>query len=243
MQRVQYNSISTPSTRVLLLPDGDGRTFLMMSLNQSDGDGRTFLIITLNQPDESTLVELLPSEIVCLILNAIPNMKTLSALLRASPRCFRVYRTCRELILPRVVWNQITHAILPIALDALQQRENRKFRLYRTELYSSQRTPKEPQEILLGTWKRLHAFHEIVDFFILAFTKARLAVLEDTFHPQSRDLSLSDFEYARLARAFYNLDLYSHLFYDLIPLHWTVGDAVGELRAKGLYAKPSKLGV
>ena len=164
-------------------------------------------------------------------------MNALRALLRASPRCFQVYRTCREMVLSHVAWNQITPAVVPIALDALEMRENRKFQRDRTEPFLSQKTLKEPYEIPLSTWERLLCFHQIVDFLISGFTDSRLVAIENSIHPQSQKslprksprrkkqekksislsihLSLSQLEYSRLARAFYNFELYSNLFYDL----------------------------
>lgn len=108
------------------------------------------------------------------------------ALLRASPRCFQVYRTCREMVLSHVARNHITPAVVPIALDALEMRENRKFQRDRTEPFLSQKTLKEPHEISLSTWGRLICFHEIVDFFISGFTNSRLVALENSIHPQSQ---------------------------------------------------------
>ncbi len=113
-------------------------------------------------------------------------MKALRALLRASPRCSQVYRTCREMVLSHVAWNHNTPAVVPIALDALEMRENRKYQRDRTEPFLSQKTLKEPHEIPLSIWGRLLCFHEIVDFFISGFTNSRLVALEDSIHPQSQ---------------------------------------------------------
>lgn len=169
-------------------------------------------------------------------------MKALRALLRASPRYFQVYRTSREMILFHVAWNQITPAAVPSALDALEQRENRKSRRDRTEPFSSQRRLKEPHEVPLKILNRLLRFHDIVDSFISGFTNNRLVALEKSISPQSQtalpckspsvQLSLSQLEYSRLAEAFYNMELYSNLFYDLIIGPWSVLFTASFERAK-----------
>lgn len=169
-------------------------------------------------------------------------MKALRALLRASPRYFQVYRTCREMVLSHVAWNQITPAVVPIALDALEQRENKKYLRDRTELFSSQRRHKEPHEIPINIWNKLLRFHDIVDTFISGFTNSRLVALENAVDLQSQTalpskplnarLSLSQLEYSRLARAFYNMDLYSTLFYDLVIIPWPVFFAESSGRVK-----------
>lgn len=56
-------------------------------------------IRTLNESEKSTQIELLPVELQCRILTGIPNIKTLRALLSASPRFFQVYLTCQEVVL------------------------------------------------------------------------------------------------------------------------------------------------
>lgn len=167
----------------------------------------------LNESDQSTQLELLPVELQCRILTSIPNMKTLRALLSASPRFFEIYKTCREVVLSHVAWNHITPAVVPIALNALEQREDRES--------TSQRTLKEPREIALETWESLLRFHQIVDSLISNFTSSRLVALETSIHPHTqtflpressgRNLNLSQLEYSRLARAFYHLELYSCL--------------------------------
>ncbi len=194
-----------------------------------------------NQSGKSSQLELLPPELQCQILRNAPNMQALRALLRASPRYFQVYRTCREMVLSHIAKNQITPTVVPIALDALEMRENRKFRRDRSEPFSSQRIPKEPHEISFRTWERLLRFHEIVDCFIIGFTNSRLVALENSILMQSQLSlprkscekqkikntcpsihSLSQLEYSRLARAFYNLEVYSNLFYDLeLVSPWT----------------------
>lgn len=170
-------------------------------------------------------------------------MKVLRSLLRASPRYFQVYRTCREIVLSHVAWNQITPDAVPIALDALEQRENKKSRRDRTEPFSSQRgRHKEPPEIPLQIWNKLLRFHDIVDTFISGFTNSRLFALENPVHLQSQTalpcespnvhLSLTQLEYSRLARGFYNMELYSTLFYDLATGPWPAFFRASLKRAK-----------
>lgn len=175
--------------------------------------------------DKSPHLELLPPELQCQILKSVPNLKSLRALLRASPHCFRVYRTSRETVLSHVASNQITPAILPIALHALERRDHRRLMSNRTKAVASQKTPRKPHKISFETWERLLCFHEIVESFVSNFASSRLVALENSIHSQTqsppphespeRHLELSQIEYARLARAFYHLDLYGNLFYDV----------------------------
>ena len=181
----------------------------------------------LNESDKKTQLELLPVELQCRILTRIPDLKTLRALLSASPRFFQVYKTCREVVLSHVAWNHITPAVVPIALKALEQREDRES--------TSQKTLKDPREISLETWKSLLRFHQIVDSLISNFTSSRLVTLEDSMHLHkqtvssrelpARNLNLSQLEYGRLARAFYHLELYSYVKAyskrDMLMASWT----------------------
>lgn len=185
-------------------------------------------MMSLPHTDNLTYLELLPPELQWQILKNIPNMKTLHALIRASPRYFQVYRVLRKSILPYIAWNQITPAIVPIALEALKRRDHIKVQSNHTEPLASKRTPKGPLEISFETWERLVQFHEVVECFIFSFTSNRLTALENSLCPrtqssllhnsQGRKLNLSQVEYVRLARAFYNLELYGNLFHDLDKL-------------------------
>ena len=178
--------------------------------------------MSLNKPGN---LDLLPTELQIQILKKIPNMKVLRNLLCASSRYFYVYKSFRKSILSHIAWNQITPIILPIALNALDQRDNSKFRNNETGLFETQKNIREPHEISFETWERLIHFHEIVESFISNFTSNRLFVLENSINPKTqstllnessdRKYSLSQLEYTRLARAFYNLELYGHLFHDL----------------------------
>lgn len=63
-----------------------------------------------------------------------PNLKCLRAFLRASPHCFRVYRTSRKTVLLHAALNQTTPGVVPIALDALQQRDHWRLMSNRTNI-------------------------------------------------------------------------------------------------------------
>ena len=160
-------------------------------------------------------------------------MKALRALLSASPRYFHVYRTSRDLVLSHVAWNYITPPVVPIALDALERRDNSKDDSY----YLKQRTViqraliKGPLEIPLERWETLVRFHQIVDALISNFTSSRLVAVENALSysqrtssslahksPPARHLHLSQLEYARLARAFYLLELYGTFIYKGLSL-------------------------
>lgn len=176
--------------------------------------------MSLHYSDNSTYLERLPPELQCQILKNLPDMKSLHALLRASPRYFQVYRASQGTILSHVGWNHISPAIVPIALQALRQRNGNLRGSNRIRPFPPQTTLKEPNEISFKIWKKLLRFHVIVENFISKFTSSRLVPLENSFHLQTksslpheasgRRLSLSQLEYARLARAFYNLDLYGN---------------------------------
>lgn len=136
--------------------------------------------------NKSTYLELLPTELQIQILEKIPSMKVLRNLLHASPRYFHVYRTSRKPILSHVAWNQITPAILPIALNALERRDHSKFRSNDTGLFESQKNIREPHGIPFKTWERLLRFHEIVESFISNFSSSRLVALENCIYPETQ---------------------------------------------------------
>ncbi|ERF70789.1 hypothetical protein EPUS_08347 [Endocarpon pusillum Z07020] len=160
-------------------------------------------------------------------------MKTLFALLRASPRYLQVYRTSKQTVLSHITWNQITPVVVPIALAALQQQEHRATQnnhgtLCETLENARQTTMRKSYEIPLETSRMLLQFHENVEFFISDFVVSRLPIIENYLYPETSHLStkaswygaaspkigraLSQTEYSRLARAFYHLELYGSLF-------------------------------
>lgn len=176
--------------------------------------------------NKSTYLEVLPTELQLQILKRIPNVQVLRNLLHASPQYFRVYRTSRKTVLSHVAWSQITPAILPIALNALERRDHRKFRSNHTRLFEFQRSIREPHDVPFEIWEKLLQFHEIVESLISGFISSRLVALENSLYPETQStlpsqkcpdthLTLSQVEYTRLARAFYHLDLYGNLFHDL----------------------------
>lgn len=176
--------------------------------------------------NQSTHLDLLPPEVQCLILKSIPDMKTLRVLIGASPRYLQVFTTSRETILAHITCNQITPAVVSIALDALEQRERGRQRSDRTAVLaflkeSRQKNLREPLEIPLEVSKMLLQYHETVEYFISDFTINRLAVVESILPPESqsssettnpgRVLTLSQTESSRIARALYRLELCSHI--------------------------------
>lgn len=136
--------------------------------------------------DKSTYLEVLPTELQLQILERISNLKVLRNLLHASAQYFRVYRTSRKTILSHVAWNQITPALLPIAVNALERRVHRKFRSNHTKLFESQEIIREPHDIPPETWEKLVHFHEIVEYFISGFISSRLVALENSIYPKTR---------------------------------------------------------
>ena len=202
--------------------------------------------------NKSTTLELLPNELQCQILKSTQNLKILHNLIRASAQYLSVFRASRESIISHVAWNSITPTVVPIALHALEQRDQRIVWRSRTsgtfsashewqqqqkqqEKQQQQKTTtmtfKGPDDIPFKTWERLISFHRIVDSFITDFACSRLAALENSFElqscqsplasppkefdPEDAMLDLSQVEYGRLARAFYRLDLFANLFYDI----------------------------
>lgn len=201
--------------------------------------------MSLSQPTSTSMatLERLPTELQYQILQSTQNLKSLNSLLRASAQYFSVFKTSRESIISHVAWNSITPTVVPIALDALEQRDQRVIWRSRTSdgVFPSreqqqQRTTmtyRGPDDIPFRTWERLISFHRIVDSFISNFASSLLVGLENSIRLQASsqsplpslqesdpekgnlDLNLSQIEYARLARAFYRLDLYANLFYDI----------------------------
>lgn len=175
---------------------------------------------------------LLPTEIKCEILKQIPDLKTLLALIGASPGYFRVYSTSKAIILSEIARNAITPALLPVAVDAHAFREEDKgeknyhhierdpaaVRAYMTETLFQQK-PRHlgtlSPEISLG----LLQFHDTVEFFISDYAANRLALIKETLPSSDSNsmnlqppIKLSEVEHFRLARAFYYLELFAQLF-------------------------------
>ncbi|KAN0096775.1 hypothetical protein V8E51_015580 [Hyaloscypha variabilis] len=164
----------------------------------------------------SSLLESLPVEI-----------RTLGSLLRASPQYLQVYQDVREDAISQIVCNQITPAILPLAINVLQQSYLRSHRRPCSKVLEFLETFKEPQSILpqntfsLEISKRLLKTHYIVEYFADAFITDRLNRLSK-YIPQiapllvdaNATLGILGIEHHRLTRAFYHLELYGTLFYD-----------------------------
>lgn len=204
-----------------------------MSLSQSSNNKYTMTL------------ELLPTEIQCQILKSTQNLKTLNTLIRASAQYFSVFWASRESIISHVAWNSITPTVVPIALQALELRDQRLILSHRNQdpnfaaQHQQQRTTMTsmtfggPDDIPFRTWQRLISFHRIVDSFILGFASSRLVALENSIqlqsaqsplpslqesddHPEQKGkLYISQVEYARLGRAFYRLDLFAGVAYDI----------------------------
>ncbi|KAI9740239.1 MAG: hypothetical protein M1834_004817 [Cirrosporium novae-zelandiae] len=186
-----------------------------------------------NNSCDATSLELLPPEIQFQILKQIPNIKSLYALLNASPRYFQVYRLSKAAILSHIAQNYITSAALPLAVDALEQRKQRGPRRDGTAVLASledfrQKSPKIPYKFSLEILKALVQFHEIVEYLISDFAITRLANIENdirlkTCRSSSKYSSgaadaksafvLSQTEHSRLVRAFYRMELYGQIFY------------------------------
>ena len=175
----------------------------------------------------SPSLDLLPPEIISLILQNVRHIKDLWALLHASPRLYQVFRTFREPIVVHVTRNQITPTILPFALRAydLRLRETQQHRQRHDS--TAGKIPDEHQmnriqestELSIQTAKPLLKFHHIVESFIAGFSEHCVQYVEAylskspkvykvTRSTKNRSfISCSESEYARLARAFYNLDI------------------------------------
>ena len=127
----------------------------------------------------SPSLDLLPPEIISLILQNVRHIKDLWALLHASPRLYQVFRTFREPIVVHVTRNQITPTILPFALRAydLRLRETQQHRQRHDSTagkipdeYQMNRI-QESTELSIQTAKPLLKFHHIVESFIAGFSE------------------------------------------------------------------------
>jgi hypothetical protein len=178
----------------------------------------------------SASLERLPPELQCHILERIPDWTTLRALIQASPRYLEIYNASKEVILSHVAHNCLPTSVYPTALDVFEMRKLRRPEGNRNTIleflqHFRQMPVNHPTELSLDVSKGLLQFHNDVEFFISDFAKDRLAILENYKHPEGPQAStrqetfprLSDTEHARIARAFYLLELYGHLFYDTEP--------------------------
>ncbi|MCJ1388429.1 hypothetical protein MMC18_001276 [Xylographa bjoerkii] len=165
-------------------------------------------------------------EIQTLILLELDSTKSLSALIHASPRLFAVFLSSKEKILSACVMRGIEPEVLPIAIAV-------------AEIYSLPRGPDKTvvmdsihhldrletvenmvQIIPFSTSVHLCRLCRTVDFMISDFVEYIGKKMEgyEFYLGQQRDAyflsnPLSTTEKGRLQRAFFNLELYSHLFY------------------------------
>lgn len=122
----------------------------------------------------SSRLSLLPTEIQCHILKQVPDLRTLRALIIASPQYHGVYKTFKTPILSELTRNAIPPELLPIAMDAYQQRE--KYRgeqkrnpaavlafLKESSLQRKSPTAEQNDILPLETSMALLKFHEIVE--------------------------------------------------------------------------------
>ncbi|RFU33643.1 hypothetical protein B7463_g2654, partial [Scytalidium lignicola] len=183
--------------------------------------------LTASTQANPTALESLPVEIQTHILRSLQDIKTLGTLLRASPRFLQVYQGTREETISNIVCNQITPAILPLAVNVLQQSYLRSHRRSRSKVLAFLETFKQSPPTLsqnrfsLETSKTLLKTHTVVEHFVNTFVIDRLNRLSKyvphitpLLAESKALLGISGIEHHRLSRAFYHLELYGILFYD-----------------------------
>ena len=177
--------------------------------------------------ETSPSLDLLPPEILSLILQNVHHIKDLRALLYASPRLYQVFRTFRDSVVVHVARNQITPTILPFALRAYDRRFSKTCQRRRLQDSAAGEISGEHQnnripgstELSYQTAKNLLKFHHIVESFIAGFSEHCLQYVEAYLSKSPKvykmssstqdrcSISCSKSEYTRLARAFYNVDI------------------------------------
>jgi hypothetical protein len=183
-------------------------------------------LTTSTQPNPTAL-ESLPVEIQAHILRSLQDVKTLSSLLHASPRFLQVYQEAREDTISNIVCNQITPAVLPLAVNILQQSYLRSHRRSRSKVLAFLETFKHSPSTMsrnqfsLEMSKRLLKTHAVVKHFVDAFVTDRLNRLSKyvphitpSLAERKALMGISGIEHHRLARALYHLELYGILFHD-----------------------------
>lgn len=183
---------------------------------------------------------LLPTEIQCHILKQTPDLRTLRALINASPRYFEVYKAFETPILSEITRNAITPELLQIAMDAHQQRERYRgeqkrdsaaVHAYLRESFLAGKPvgPEHKGIFPLETSTALLQFHETVEYFVSDFANNRLTLIQQNLLSKTVSsgnewrssekasdpkpaAELSRTEHFRLVRAFYYLELYGQLF-------------------------------
>ncbi|KAK2757994.1 hypothetical protein FQN54_004400 [Arachnomyces sp. PD_36] len=173
--------------------------------------------------------DFLPTEIQCQILEQLSGLKSLLALIYASPRYFQVYRAFKAPILSGIIRNTVPPDLLGIAVDAHEQRE--KYRgdkrrdpaailAYVNDYFLEQKLPPLATSgtLPLETSIRLLRFHEIVEYFISEFAIDRFALINAKLISSKKSdadmpVVLSSVEHFRLARAFYHIELFGQLFF------------------------------
>lgn len=122
--------------------------FFITAVHSIDKFTRVPMALPASAQPSSVLLESLPVEIQVHILKSLPDIKTLGSLLRASPQYLRVHLDVREDIISHIVCNQITPAILPLAIDVFQQSYLRSHRRPRSKVLEFLETFKEPRSLL-----------------------------------------------------------------------------------------------
>jgi hypothetical protein len=139
--------------------------------------------ITSRQTSPNPL-ECLLVEIQTHILRSLQDFDTLGKLLRASTRFLQVHQRAREDIILNTCCNQITPALLPLAVNVLQQSYLRSHRRSRSKVLEFLETFKQSPSTLsqsqfsLETSKKLLKTHAVVHYFADAFVIDRLNRLQ-----------------------------------------------------------------
>jgi hypothetical protein len=185
------------------------------------------LLATSAPLDKRNSFDSLPSEIQACILKSLPDIKTLLTLLRASPRFLQVYRQVRQDAISSIVCNQITPAVLPLAISVLNLKHMRSHRHPRSDVFAFLETFKQSlpplleKRLSIENAKELLRVHYVVEYFVEEFLTDRLKKLSGQL-PQitpamveSKEVvGFTGIEHQRLFRAFYHMELYGILFED-----------------------------
>jgi hypothetical protein len=158
-------------------------------------------------------LETLPVELTWEILLALPNVSSLDNLIRASPVCYRAYRSSKDAIIFKVLCTEISPQVLRQAIAC--------YEAFQTQFKSIEEIDNFidhffkcglPPSLPAPVSRKIYCFHEIVEFFTADFCSENLQRNPMTGYPDDNYERPSKTEIIRIQRGLYLFQLYCDLF-------------------------------
>ena len=171
----------------------------------------------MKQPTQrlNLLVKSFPTELIQLILCALPDAVTLKAVVLSHPCFYRAFTAAKDLVPLQVLLNQVPSDLLPDALAVLKSSRLKPWSRERVQEFLAHYY--EGQSTLLHTWTisdavPVSALYDDIAFFMADFAAMTLATHPITGLPEDSPSVITSQERSRLGRTFYRFELYCNLF-------------------------------